>query len=110
MHTSQVGEVLRGVRAHYIRFIDGLAEKDFRAAQLGLAHAYSRSKVGICLGCVLVKVCLLLLQMVVSIQSGRQQTKSLCTNTRTQAQAKHMVIYVNVPAFFHTHVRAHASN
>eukprot|EP00983_Pelagomonas_calceolata_P047625 1140734-Pelagomonas_calceolata.AAC.5 len=45
-HThTQVGEVLRGVRAHYTRFIDGLAEKDFRAAQLGLAHAYSRSKV-----------------------------------------------------------------
>mmetsp|Transcript_17180 Transcript_17180/g.44988 ORF Transcript_17180/g.44988 Transcript_17180/m.44988 type:complete len:485 (+) Transcript_17180:236-1690(+) len=42
---EMVGEVLRGVRAHYTRFIDGLAEKDFRAAQLGLAHAYSRSKV-----------------------------------------------------------------
>jgi len=48
-HThTQVGEVLRGVRAHYTRFIDGLAEKDFRAAQLGLAHAYSRSKVCVC--------------------------------------------------------------
>lgn len=37
--------MLRGVRAHYTRFVDGLAEKDLKAGQLGLAHAYSRSKV-----------------------------------------------------------------
>ncbi len=43
--------MLRGVRAHYTRFIDGLAERDFRAAQLGLAHAYSRSKVRVHMLC-----------------------------------------------------------
>ena len=41
----QVGEVLRGIGMHFARFIDGMSDKDFRAAQLGLAHAYSRSKV-----------------------------------------------------------------
>jgi hypothetical protein len=42
---TQVGEVLRGVRAHFTRFVDALADKELKAAQLGLAHSYSRAKV-----------------------------------------------------------------
>ncbi|MEW5299658.1 MAG: hypothetical protein WDW38_004290 [Sanguina aurantia] len=45
MSNDMVGEVMRGVRAHYARFIDGVAEKDIKRAQLGLAHSYSRAKV-----------------------------------------------------------------
>ncbi|KAF8073028.1 NOP56 [Scenedesmus sp. PABB004] len=39
-----IGELLRGIRAHFNRFID-LKDKDLRQAQLGLAHSYSRAKV-----------------------------------------------------------------
>ena len=40
-----VGELLRGVRAHFTSFIKGLEEGDSARAQLGLAHSYSRAKV-----------------------------------------------------------------
>jgi nucleolar protein 56 len=33
------------VRAHFTRFVDALADKELKAAQLGLAHSYSRAKV-----------------------------------------------------------------
>lgn len=42
---EMVGEVLRGVRAHFTRFIDGLKDQELKQAQLGLAHSYSRAKV-----------------------------------------------------------------
>eukprot|EP00197_Chlamydomonas_leiostraca_P011012 CAMPEP_0202885878 /NCGR_PEP_ID=MMETSP1391-20130828/41882_1 /ASSEMBLY_ACC=CAM_ASM_000867 /TAXON_ID=1034604 /ORGANISM="Chlamydomonas leiostraca, Strain SAG 11-49" /LENGTH=547 /DNA_ID=CAMNT_0049569135 /DNA_START=129 /DNA_END=1773 /DNA_ORIENTATION=- len=42
---EMVGEVLRGVRAHFTRFIDGLKDAELKQAQLGLAHSYSRAKV-----------------------------------------------------------------
>ncbi|GAX85586.1 hypothetical protein CEUSTIGMA_g13001.t1 [Chlamydomonas eustigma] len=40
-----VGEVLRGIRQAFTRFLDGLSDLDLRKAQLGLAHSYSRAKV-----------------------------------------------------------------
>jgi nucleolar protein 56 len=40
-----VGEVLRGIRQAFARFVDGLSDLDLRKAQLGLAHSYSRAKV-----------------------------------------------------------------
>jgi nucleolar protein 56 len=40
-----VGELLRGVRAHFSAFVKGLADGDLARAQLGLAHSYSRAKV-----------------------------------------------------------------
>lgn len=40
-----VGEVLRGVRMHFTRFLEDLKETDLKRAQLGLAHSYSRAKV-----------------------------------------------------------------
>lgn len=42
---DMVGEVLRGIRAGFARFLDGLSDGDLRKAQLGLAHSYSRAKV-----------------------------------------------------------------
>jgi len=39
------GEVLRGIRAHFTRFVGDLADADLTRAQLGLAHSYSRAKV-----------------------------------------------------------------
>eukprot|EP00798_Chlamydomonas_sp_ICE-L_P020057 gene20057-26775_t len=42
---DSVGEVLRGVRQHFTRFLDGLSDPDLKRAQLGLAHSYSRAKV-----------------------------------------------------------------
>lgn len=38
-------ELLRGIRTHFARFISGLKDSNLKQAQLGLAHAYSRSKV-----------------------------------------------------------------
>merc|ERR1711990_1306843 len=38
-------ELLRGIRLHIASFVDGLENKDLDRAQLGLAHAYSRSRV-----------------------------------------------------------------
>ena len=40
-----VGELLRGVRAHFATFVKGLSDGDMSRAQLGLAHSYSRAKV-----------------------------------------------------------------
>eukprot|EP00798_Chlamydomonas_sp_ICE-L_P015752 gene15752-21875_t len=45
MANDSVGEVLRGVRQHFTRFLDGLSDPDLKRAQLGLAHSYSRAKV-----------------------------------------------------------------
>lgn len=42
---EMVGELLRGVRAHFSTFIKGLTDSDMSRAQLGLAHSYSRAKV-----------------------------------------------------------------
>ena len=38
-------ELLRGLRIHFAKFVPTLEEDDLRVSQLGLAHAYSRSKV-----------------------------------------------------------------
>lgn len=40
-----IGELLRGIRMHFTRFLDNLKDTDLRRAQLGLAHSYSRAKV-----------------------------------------------------------------
>jgi nucleolar protein 56 len=40
-----VQELLRGVRQHFSKLVKGLREGDAEKAQLGLGHAYSRSKV-----------------------------------------------------------------
>eukprot|EP00879_Flechtneria_rotunda_P003302 GHRR01003527.1.p1 GENE.GHRR01003527.1~~GHRR01003527.1.p1 ORF type:complete len:501 (+),score=194.82 GHRR01003527.1:494-1996(+) len=40
-----IGELLRGIRLHFTRFIDNLKDTDLRRAQLSLAHSYSRAKV-----------------------------------------------------------------
>jgi hypothetical protein len=40
-----VGEVSRGVRAHFPHFVKQLEEHTWRDAQRGLAHSYSRAKV-----------------------------------------------------------------
>ena len=42
---DRVGELLRGIRQHFNRFIKGLKDGDLQKAQLGLAHSYSRAKV-----------------------------------------------------------------
>lgn len=42
---ARSAELLRGVRCHFERLIDGLKAGDLAKAQLGLAHSYSRSKV-----------------------------------------------------------------
>ena len=42
---EMVGELVRGVRAHFSTFIKGLTDADMSRAQLGLAHSYSRAKV-----------------------------------------------------------------
>ena len=38
-------ELTRGIRLHFEKFIKGLEKGDLEAAQRGLAHSYSRSKV-----------------------------------------------------------------
>jgi hypothetical protein len=40
------GELLRGIRGHFTRYIEELKDADLKRAQLGLAHSYSRAKVG----------------------------------------------------------------
>ena len=45
---DHIGEIIRGCRMHFGRFIKGLKEGDYEKAQLGLAHSYSRAKVGKC--------------------------------------------------------------
>lgn len=37
-------EILRGIRLHFVKFLD-LSEEDTKMAELGLAHGYSRAKV-----------------------------------------------------------------
>lgn len=39
------GEVIRGIRANFPKFVKQMEEKDLGQAQLGLAHSYSRAKV-----------------------------------------------------------------
>jgi nucleolar protein 56 len=45
MANDVVGEVLRGVRQNFARFVGNMTDLDVRRAQLGLAHSYSRAKV-----------------------------------------------------------------
>ena len=45
MSNDVVGEVLRGIRQHFARYVDGVSDTDIKRAQLGLAHSYSRAKV-----------------------------------------------------------------
>ncbi|XP_064465612.1 nucleolar protein 56-like [Ornithodoros turicata] len=44
-HTGIVPEILRGVRLHFAKLVQGLTEQSSHKAQLGLGHSYSRSKV-----------------------------------------------------------------
>ncbi len=44
-HVGAVPEVLRGIRQHFSNLVKGLTDKSQAKAQLGLGHAYSRSKV-----------------------------------------------------------------
>ncbi len=44
-HVGAVPEVLRGIRQHFPNLVKGLTDKNQAKAQLGLGHAYSRSKV-----------------------------------------------------------------
>lgn len=43
--TGAVPEILRGIRVHFPNMVKGLTDKSQSKAQLGLGHAYSRSKV-----------------------------------------------------------------
>jgi nucleolar protein 56 len=43
--TGVVQELMRGVRAHFTKFISELKDGDLEKAQLGLGHSYSRAKV-----------------------------------------------------------------
>ena len=43
---DHIGEIVRGCRMHFKRFLTALKEGDYEKAQLGLAHSYSRAKVG----------------------------------------------------------------
>ncbi|PNX58469.1 nucleolar protein 56-like, partial [Trifolium pratense] len=40
-----VGELIRGIRQHFEKFVGDLKPGDFEKAQLGLGHSYSRAKV-----------------------------------------------------------------
>jgi len=40
-----VTELFRGIRFHFVKFINGLKDADLVQSQLGLGHSYSRSKV-----------------------------------------------------------------
>lgn len=44
-HVGAVPELIRGIRAHFSNLVKGLTDKSQGKAQLGLGHAYSRSKV-----------------------------------------------------------------
>lgn len=44
-HVGAVPEVIRGIRQHFANLVKGLTDKSQGKAQLGLGHAYSRSKV-----------------------------------------------------------------
>lgn len=43
--SQKVVELMRGIRAHFSRFIKTLPEADYNKAQLGLSHSYSRCKI-----------------------------------------------------------------
>lgn len=45
VNNTQVNELIRGCRLHFVRFINGLKASDLHQSQLGLSHSYSRSKV-----------------------------------------------------------------
>lgn len=42
---DHVGEIIRGIRAYFTKFVKGFKGGDYEKAQLGLAHSYSRAKV-----------------------------------------------------------------
>ena len=42
---DHVGEIIRGIRQHFTKFVKGFKGGDYEKAQLGLAHSYSRAKV-----------------------------------------------------------------
>ena len=44
-HVGAVPEIVRGLRQHFPNLVKGLTDKNQAKAQLGLGHAYSRSKV-----------------------------------------------------------------
>jgi len=44
-HVGAVPEIVRGIRQHFSSLVKGLTDKSQGKAQLGLGHAYSRSKV-----------------------------------------------------------------
>ena len=44
-HVGAVPEIIRGIRQHFANLVKGLTDKNQAKAQLGLGHAYSRSKV-----------------------------------------------------------------
>jgi nucleolar protein 56 len=44
-HVGAVAELTRGVRLHFANLVKGLTDKSQSKAQLGLGHAYSRTKV-----------------------------------------------------------------
>jgi nucleolar protein 56 len=44
-HVGAVPEIVRGIRAHFANLVKGLTDKAQGKSQLGLGHAYSRSKV-----------------------------------------------------------------
>ena len=42
---DHIGEIMRGCRTHFTRFLKGLKDGDYEKAQLGLAHSFSRTRV-----------------------------------------------------------------
>ena len=42
--SEQIDELFRGIRTHFAKLLKKVAEEDIQKAQLGLAHAYSRSQ------------------------------------------------------------------
>jgi nucleolar protein 56 len=42
---DHIGEMIRGCRYHFSRFMKGLKDGDYERAQLGLAHSFSRTRV-----------------------------------------------------------------
>ena len=45
---ESIRELCRGIRAHFTKFVKPLEKGGLEQAQLGLGHAYSRSKVRLC--------------------------------------------------------------
>lgn len=43
--SQTIRELIRGIRVHFSSFVKALEKKDVAQAQLGLSHAYSRSKI-----------------------------------------------------------------